>query len=70
MLSLNPVLRLGVMIAAVLIGLSALSWAFPYDVVLSDAPLGLYVGLAGLAAGLWMWLPDKLRSGPGPANER
>lgn len=50
------------MIAAALIGLSALSWAFPYEVDLSDAPLGLYIGLAGLAAGLWMWLPDKLRS--------
>ncbi|MEL6416377.1 MAG: hypothetical protein AAFQ15_15695, partial [Pseudomonadota bacterium] len=62
MLSLNPVFRLGVMIAAALIGLSALSWAFPYDVDLSDAPLGLYIGLAGLAAGLWMWLPDKLQS--------
>ena len=68
MLSLNPVLRLGVMIAAALIGLSALSWAFPYDVDLSDAPLGLYVGLAGLAAGLWMWLPHKLKSLPASRN--
>ncbi|NQY38930.1 MAG: hypothetical protein HRT80_02420 [Henriciella sp.] len=62
MLSLNPVFRIGVMIAIVLIGLSALSWAFPYDVDLSNAPLGLYIGLAGLAAVLWMWLPDKLRT--------
>ena len=68
MLSLNPVLRLGVMIAVVLIGLSALSWAFPFDVDLEEAPLGLYVGLAGLAAGLWMWLPEKLKSGPGSRN--
>lgn len=62
MLSLNPILRLGVMITTALIGLSVLSWAFPYDVDLSTAPLGLYIGLATLAAGVWMWLPGKLRS--------
>ena len=68
MLALNPILRLGVMIAALLIGLSALSWAFPYDVNLSQAPLGLYIGLAALAAALWMWLPGKLKSAPATQN--
>ena len=62
MFKLSPFIRIGGMIAIALIGLSALSWAFPYDVDLEQAPLGLYIGVATLAAGLWMWLPAKLNN--------
>lgn len=51
------------MIAAALIGLGALSWAFPYGVDPTQTPLGLYIGVATLAAALWMWLPHHLHRG-------
>lgn len=62
MLSLSPFLRIGIMIAIVSIGLSMLSWGFPYGAELSDTPFGLYLGIALVAGALWMWIPSKIQA--------
>lgn len=63
MLSLSPFLRIGIMIAIVSIGLSMLSWGFPYGAELNDTPFGLYLGTALIAGALWMWVPPQIKSG-------
>lgn len=53
----SPILVNGIASAVVLIGLAALSFAFPYGVELQGAPLLPYIGLALLAGGVWALLP-------------
>ena len=57
MLAGSPLLRTGLCITVFLIGLAALSYAFPYGGFLEDTPLPLYVTLALLVSALWMVLP-------------
>ncbi len=63
MIAANPLLRLGFCITVFLVGLAALSHAFPYGARLEDMPLTLYICLALIAGGLWLALPRLIGSG-------
>jgi len=61
MADVHPILRIGIMLSVLMIGLAALSYAFPYGVSPADSPLTLYVGIALIAGGLWAFLPFRIR---------
>ena len=56
----GPILMSGLGLCLVSIGLTALSFAFPYGIAISDAPLTLYVGLAMLAGVLWVIVAQQI----------
>lgn len=60
MSAVSPILRLGIVLTALVVGLAILSYAFPYGTDVAETPLELYIGLALVLSGLWMFLPRLL----------
>lgn len=61
MAEIHPILRIGILLSVLMIGLAALSYAFPYGVNPADSSLTLYIGIALIAGGLWAFLPLRIR---------
>nr|WP_070960032.1 glycosyltransferase 87 family protein [Hyphomonas sp. Mor2] len=51
-----PTLRIGAGLTALVVGLAALSYAFPYGLDVKETPLALYIGLALILGGFWACL--------------
>jgi len=58
----SPTLRTGWCLSAIVVGLAALSFSFPYGVTIQETPLVLYIGLALIAGWLWSYLPRQIGS--------
>jgi len=56
----SPALRTGWCLSAIVVGLAALSFGFPYGVTIQETPLLFYIGLALIAGGLWSYLPRQI----------
>lgn len=59
----HPLFRSGAVLCVAVIGLTVLSYGFPYGVDPQDAPLALYIGVALVASGVWAVLPFQIRQG-------
>lgn len=53
--------HIGLILAALLIGLAGLSFGFPYGAAIADMPLGAYISIALVAGAVWAALPFILR---------
>lgn len=53
--------HIGLILAALLIGLAGLSFGFPYGAAIADMPLGAYISIALVAGAVWAALPFFLR---------
>lgn len=54
----------GACLSGLMAALAAMSWRFPYEVILEEAPLGLYVGLSILAGGVLLAVSRQLPNAP------
>ena len=57
----DPIMRLGGLLLAGMLGLAALSFAFPYGRAIEDMPVIIYVGLALVTGAVWICLPFQIR---------
>ncbi|MEL7031993.1 MAG: glycosyltransferase 87 family protein [Pseudomonadota bacterium] len=62
MAAFSPILKTGLCIAVLLIGLSGLSAWFPYGAEITDMPVLAYIGVALLIGAVWFVLPLQIKS--------
>ena len=55
--------HIGLILAALVIGLAGLSFRFPYGAAIADMPLEVYIVIALIAGAVWAALPFILRQG-------